>query len=61
MSDVGQRERPVQDRVVLPFAERLGYRYLGNRQYRPGNSNTSRNRLEDLPQGVREGLVQVPT
>ncbi|CAA9468017.1 MAG: hypothetical protein AVDCRST_MAG58-3737 [uncultured Rubrobacteraceae bacterium] len=39
MSDVGQRERPVQDRVVLQFAERLGYRYLGNRQYRPGNSN----------------------
>ncbi len=39
MSDVGQRERPVQDRVVLLFADRLGYRYLGNRQYRPGNAN----------------------
>jgi predicted ATPase len=37
MSDVGQRERPVQDRVVELFRHRLGYRYLGNRQYREGN------------------------
>ncbi len=61
MGDVGQRERPVQDRVVLPFAERLGYRYLGNRQYRPGNSNTTRNRLENLSHGVGEVPGQVPT
>jgi type I restriction enzyme, R subunit len=45
MSDVGQRELPVQDRVVLLFADRLGYRYLGNRQYRPGNSNTLARKL----------------
>ena len=39
MSDVGQRERPVQDRMVLLFADRLGYHYLGNRQYRSGSAN----------------------
>lgn len=39
MSDVGQIERKTQDRVVRLFVDRLGYRYLGNRQYRPGNSN----------------------
>lgn len=27
MSDVGQRERPVQDRVVELFRDQLGYRY----------------------------------
>ncbi len=39
MSDVGQLERKTQDRVVRMFVDRLGYRFLGNRQYRPGNSN----------------------
>ena len=39
MSDVGQLERKSQDRVVRMFVDRLGYRSLGNRQYRPGNSN----------------------
>ncbi|MDQ3436338.1 MAG: type I restriction endonuclease, partial [Actinomycetota bacterium] len=50
MTDVGQRERPVQDRVVLLFADRLGYHYLGNRQYRPGNSNIEQ---EDLRTWLR--------
>ena len=39
MTDVGQIERKTQDRVVRMFVDRLGYRYLGNRQYRAGNSN----------------------
>ncbi|MGB3635730.1 MAG: HsdR family type I site-specific deoxyribonuclease, partial [Rubrobacteraceae bacterium] len=39
MSDVGQLERKTQDRVVSMFVDRLGYRNLGNRQYRPGNNN----------------------
>lgn len=30
MSDVGQKERATQDRVVKLFQERLGYSYLGN-------------------------------
>ncbi|MER7477062.1 HsdR family type I site-specific deoxyribonuclease [Streptomyces sp. NPDC126510] len=39
MSDVGQVERKAQGRVVRLFAERLGYRYLGNWEYREGTSN----------------------
>ncbi len=59
MSDVGQKERPVQDRVVRLFEERLGYCYLGNRQYRPGNANIEQ---EDLrawlrKQGTSETLI----
>jgi type I restriction enzyme R subunit len=59
MSDVGQIERRTQDRVVRLFQERLGYRYLGNRQYRPGNSNVEE---EDLRawlrrRGTSEALI----
>ena len=39
MSNVGQIERKTQDRVVKLFRERLGYEYLGNWEYREGNSN----------------------
>jgi len=39
MTDVGQIERKTQDRVVRMFVDRLGYRSLGNRQYRAGNGN----------------------
>ena len=39
MSDVGQIERKAQDRVVKLFSEQLGYEYLGNWEYREGNSN----------------------
>lgn len=39
MSNVGQLERVAQDRVIQLFTERLGYKYLGNWEYREGNSN----------------------
>lgn len=39
MSDVGQIERKAQDRVVKLFRDQLGYEYLGNWEYREGNSN----------------------
>jgi len=39
MSDVGQVERKAQDRVVRMFRDQLGYEYLGNWEYREGNSN----------------------
>lgn len=39
MSDVGQIERAAQDRVVALFRDQLGYEYLGNLEYREGNSN----------------------
>jgi type I restriction enzyme R subunit len=39
MSDVGQIERKAQSRVVALFRDQLGYEYLGNWEYREGNSN----------------------
>jgi type I restriction enzyme, R subunit len=39
MSNVGQIERKAQDRVTNLFAEQLGFEYLGNWEYRAGNSN----------------------
>lgn len=39
MSDVGQRERITQKRVVKLFREDLGYRYLGDWQDRDNNRN----------------------
>lgn len=39
MSDVGQRERVTQNRVVQLFCKDLGYRYLGNWHSREGNRN----------------------
>ncbi len=39
MSTVGQIERATQNRVVKLFREQLGYRYLGNWEERPDNSN----------------------
>jgi type I restriction enzyme R subunit len=39
MSDVGQVERLTQKRVLRLLERQLGYRYLGNWQYRAGNSN----------------------
>lgn len=39
MSNVGQPERPTQDRVVALFKEKLGYRYLGDWHHRPDNRN----------------------
>ena len=39
MSDVGQIERHMQNRVVKLIQEALGYEYLGNWETRTGNSN----------------------
>ena len=39
MSNVGQLERKTQNRVVKFFTEQLNYDYLGNWEYREGNSN----------------------
>jgi type I restriction enzyme R subunit len=39
MSDVGQIERKAQERVVQLFQSELDYDYLGNWEYRDGNSN----------------------
>ena len=39
MTDVGQPERKAQERVIKLLSDRLGYHYLGNWEYRAGNSN----------------------
>src|SRR5215208_4136678 len=39
MSNVGQIERKAQDRVIGLFRDSLGFDYLGNWEYRDGNSN----------------------
>lgn len=50
MTDVGQREREAQNRVVALFRDKLGYDYLGNWEYREGNSNIE---VELLTQNLR--------
>ena len=39
MSNVGQIERKAQEKVIKLFTEELGFEYLGNWEYRDGNSN----------------------
>ncbi|MGW0019929.1 type I restriction endonuclease subunit R [Rhodococcus sp. NPDC003382] len=50
MSDVGQIERKAQDRVVALFRDQLSYEYLGNWEYRDGNSNVE---IELLVQNLK--------
>ena len=50
MSDVGQIERKAQNRVVKLFRDTLGYEYLGNWEYREGNSNIEVELLDAEPQ-----------
>jgi type I restriction enzyme R subunit len=50
MTDVGQREREAQNRVVALFRDSLGYEYLGNWEYRESNSNIE---VELLTQNLR--------
>ncbi|GAA2680550.1 type I restriction endonuclease subunit R [Actinosynnema pretiosum] len=47
---MGQPERKAQDRVVELFRNLLGYEYLGNWEYREGNSNVE---VELLAQNLR--------
>jgi len=51
VSNVGQPERKAQDRVVALFRESLSYEYLGNWEYREGNSNVE---VELLAQNLRD-------
>jgi type I restriction enzyme, R subunit len=39
MSEIGQKERKTQDRIVKLFREELDYEYLGNYEERQNNSN----------------------
>jgi type I restriction enzyme R subunit len=59
MTTVGQLERATQNRVVELFQERLGYGYLGNWEYRDGNSNVEEDHLRAYlrRQGYADGLI----
>jgi len=59
MSTVGQRERATQNRVVRLFRGDLGYDYLGNWEYRPGNSNVEEDLLRPYlrRQGYADRLI----
>ncbi|MBE1286211.1 MAG: HsdR family type I site-specific deoxyribonuclease [Alteromonadaceae bacterium] len=59
MSNVGQKERNTQNRVVKFFTEQLGYDYLGNWEYREGNSNIEKDLLTQwlLKRGVSNALI----
>ena len=39
MSEIGQKERDTQKRIIALFTKELGYRYLGNWEDRENNSN----------------------
>ena len=59
MSDIGQVERLTQKRVLRLLERRLGYRYLGNWQYRTANSNVEEQYLSDWlrRRGTSEALI----
>lgn len=59
MSNVGQRERATQSRVVRLFQDELGYHYLGSWQDRAGNKNIEAGLLANWLQrrGVSDALI----
>lgn len=59
MSNVGQRERTTQNRIVQFFQTELGYRYLGDWQDREGNKNIEVSVLTTWLQmrGVSDALI----
>jgi type I restriction enzyme R subunit len=60
MSEVGQKERATQNRVVELFKNRLGYEYLGNWGEREGNKNIEEGLLRSFlveGQGIDEALA----
>ncbi|EIC30801.1 type I restriction endonuclease subunit R [Methylomicrobium album] len=59
MSQVGQRERTTQNRIVEFFQHQLGYRYLGNRHDREDNKNIEVDLLTAWlkKRGVGEALI----
>jgi type I restriction enzyme, R subunit len=50
MTDVGQPERKAQEHIIKLLCDRLGYRYLGNWEYRAGNANVE---VELLTQNLK--------
>jgi len=59
MSNIGDRERVTQSRVVKLFKDKLDYEYLGNFEDRSGNSNVEVEMLTKwlLSRGVAQALI----
>jgi len=59
MTDVGDRERRTQDRIVSLFRNQLGYSYLGNWEERQGNRNIEEELLRKFleERKVESGLI----
>lgn len=59
MSNVGQLERKTQNRLVKFFKEQLDYDYLGNWEYREGNSNIEKDLLTKWlkGRGISDALI----
>ena len=59
MGEVGDLERVTQNRVVKLFKEQLEYRYLGNWEKRPNNSNIKAGILQEYlaRQGYSQTLI----
>lgn len=57
MSDVGQRERVTQERVIRLFQQLLGYRYRGNWHIRDNNRNIEPDLLAALNMVIPRGTV----
>jgi len=56
---VGKPERATQNRVVALFRNELDYSYLGNREYRDGNSNIEEGLLSNYLSGCGYSQVEV--
>lgn len=59
MSNVGQKERKTQNRVVKFFKEQLNYQYLGDWEYRENNRNIETSILTKWlkSRGISEALI----
>lgn len=55
-SHIGEPERPVQNRLLALFKEKLKYEYLGNYEYRTCNRNIERKLLFDYLMSTKKWL-----
>jgi type I restriction enzyme R subunit len=60
MSNVGQKERKTQNRIVTFFKNQLNYDYLGDWEYREGNSNIETDLLTKWlkKRGIADALIK---
>ena len=59
MSNIGDKERITQNRVIKLFQEKLDYTYLGNFEEREGNSNIEKELLTKwlISRGYSQTLI----